>query len=64
MSEGAMPRKLIPYDEAMHILGGVGRSTLHQLMKDGRLERVKLGSRGFITVESIDRFIEQLRAEP
>lgn len=57
-------RKLVPYDEARHLLGGIGKSLLFQLMNEGRIERVKLGHRGFITVESIDRLIEQLREEP
>lgn len=56
-----MNRKLVPYDEARHLLGGIGKTMLHDLMKEGRIERVKLGARGFITAESIDRFIEELR---
>ena len=56
-------RKLVPYDEARYLLGGIGQTLLFELMNDGRIERVKLGNRGFVTVESIDRLIEQLRSE-
>jgi hypothetical protein len=32
-------------------------------MNAGRVERVKLGTRGFVTMESIDRFIAELKDE-
>lgn len=54
------PRKLVPYDEARHLLGGISRSLLYDLLQEGRVERVKLGSRGFVTVKSIDQFIDGL----
>lgn len=53
-------RKLIPYQEARHMLGGIGPTMFHGLINDGRIERVKIGRRGFITQESIDTFIDGL----
>ena len=53
-------RKLVPYDEAQHLLGGIGRTMLWQLANSGHIERVKIGNRGFITLASIDRYIEEL----
>jgi hypothetical protein len=54
-------RRLIPYEEARHMLGGISRTTLHELMEAGRIDRVKIGSRGFATMESIDRFVAELK---
>jgi hypothetical protein len=54
-------RKLIPYEEARHMLGGIGLTTFHGLINDGCIERVKIGRRGFITQASIDTFIGGLK---
>lgn len=56
-------RKLIPYAEAQHLLGGIGKSMFFELLRDGRLDRVKLGSRGFVTKESVDRLVVSLAAD-
>ncbi|OBI72716.1 helix-turn-helix domain-containing protein [Mycobacterium asiaticum] len=42
-------RLLVPYDEAMRMLGGIGRTTFYELMATGEIEQVKIGRRGFIT---------------
>jgi predicted DNA-binding transcriptional regulator AlpA len=63
MNNETPPRRLLPYDEVRHLLGGISRTTLHELMNAGRVERVKLGTRGFVTMESIDRFIAELKDE-
>lgn len=34
---------------------GLGRTTIHRLINEGQLERVKVGARSLITVESIKR---------
>jgi len=57
------PPKLLPYDDARELLGGIGKSMFFDLIRDGRLDKVKLGSRGFITRESVDRLIVSLTEE-
>ena len=38
-------RMLIPYDDAMHMLGGIGRTKFYELIQDGELDQVKIGRR-------------------
>jgi excisionase family DNA binding protein len=38
---------------------GIGRTSIYALIREGRLKTVKLGRRTLITVESIQRLIEQ-----
>ena len=42
---------VIPYDEAMHALGGIGRTKFYNLIDNGDLERVSIDRRGFIAEE-------------
>ncbi len=53
-------RQLVPYDEVREVLGGIGRTTLWQLVESGELVRVKLGRRAFITAKSIDAYVDRL----
>lgn len=41
---------------------GISRSRLFELMRDGEVESVKLGSARLIIVESLDGFLERLRS--
>jgi len=54
------PRILVPHDEAMAALGGIGRTTLYELIATGRLTKVNIGRRSFITAKSIDTYVETL----
>lgn len=36
-------RLLVPYDEARHKLGGIGRTTMYELFERGELVRVNVG---------------------
>lgn len=57
-----MAKRLIyPNDEVMELLGGIGRTTLHELVVSGDLEKVKVGRRAFITAESIDAYLDRIR---
>ncbi|GAB7069789.1 helix-turn-helix domain-containing protein [Mycobacterium hodleri] len=38
----------------------VGRTTLYKLMESGEITRVKIGSKTFVTVASMDAYIERL----
>jgi hypothetical protein len=53
-------RLLVPYDEAMHKLGGLGRTKFYELVDNGQLTRVKIGRRGFITAESLGALVDRL----
>jgi len=41
-------------------LGGLGTTTIYDLIKRGELEKVNIGRRGFITAASIERYVERL----
>jgi excisionase family DNA binding protein len=53
-------------DKLMHDVGeaaeqtGLGRSTLYELMRSGRLGSVKVGSRRLIPAAELQRFVESL----
>ena len=53
---------LVSYDEARRLLGGIGKSSLFELMDSGKVRRVKVGARGFVTRKSIDEYAESLPA--
>jgi len=55
-----MQRLLVPYGEARHQLGGIGRTKFDELLRDGRLVRVKIGRRGFVTAASLAELVESL----
>lgn len=42
---------------------GVGRTTVYRLIEEGQLETVQVGRRRLVLSESIDAFIERLRAQ-
>ncbi len=53
------PRQLVPYDSVLMELP-IGKTKLHQLINDGVLTRVHCGRRGFVTRDSLDRYISDL----
>lgn len=58
----AHPRRLVPLPEAWAALGGIGRSTGYELVDDGKLTRVNIGRRAFITADSLDSYVAELTA--
>lgn len=54
------PRRLLPISEACTVLGGIGRSYLYELVASGRLTKVNLGRRSFITAASVDALVAEL----
>ena len=56
-------RLLIPVPEAAHI-GGIGASTMWDLIRRGLVETATLGRRRLVVVESLEKLIEQRRAAP
>lgn len=54
--------KLIPWwPDAGHALGGLGRTSVYQLIKSGELPTVTVGRRRFVAVQDLDEFVEQRR---
>jgi len=45
-----------------NLLGDVSRQTIYNLIATGRLDRVNLGRRAFITGASIDRLIAEMKS--
>lgn len=57
-----IPPLLVSIDVACAALGGITRPTLYGLINRGELERVKIGSRSFITLQALDEYVDRLRA--
>jgi hypothetical protein len=53
-------RFLVPNDDAMHLLGGIGRTMFYELVAAGEIEQVKIGRRSFITAKSIAAYVDRL----
>lgn len=50
---------IVSIPDAMELLGGISRPTIYALLDRGELTRVHVGSRAFITTESIRELIER-----
>ena len=53
-------RPLVPVSDTMEVLGGIGRTKLYDLVNLGQLTKVNIGSRSFITAESLEAYLERL----
>ncbi|WP_137147142.1 helix-turn-helix domain-containing protein [Mycolicibacterium sp. CR10] len=60
--EVAQDQLLIPVPDACNRLGGVGRTTLYELVKQRQLVKVNIGRRGFITAASLEQYVGRLSA--
>ena len=58
-------QRLIPLDEARRILGGIGRTKMHELCRpaDGPLRVVKIGRRSFLPESELSAYVAALMAE-
>jgi excisionase family DNA binding protein len=56
-------RVLVSIHEAARVLG-VGRTTLYGLLKNGKIESVKIGMRNLVVAESLAAYVESLRGAP
>lgn len=43
-----------------HALGGIGRTMVYALIRDGELTMAKIGRRSFVTAESIAAYVDRL----
>ncbi len=53
-------KRLLPISEARKVLGGIGHTTVYELVKRGEIVKVNIGRRGFITSESLEAFLNRL----
>jgi predicted DNA-binding transcriptional regulator AlpA len=51
---------LVSIPEACNQLGGISRTTVYQLVNHGDLVKVNIGSRGFITGQSLHDYVQSL----
>lgn len=58
--EGIEHPAIYPVPEAQRILGGIGTTTIYELMKTHQIERVNIGRRAFVTAKSIVLYLERL----
>jgi predicted DNA-binding transcriptional regulator AlpA len=56
-----MAQLLVPIPDSQARLGGIGRTTIWKLVKQGDLEQVHIGKRAFITAESLEAYVGRLR---
>ena len=56
-------RRLYELDEALRLLGGIGRTKFLEEVGAGRLKAVNIGRRRLFAVEDIDEYVQLLRAE-
>lgn len=55
-------KRLVPILEARKVLGGIGHTTVYELIKRGEIVKVNIGRRGFITSESLEAYMDRLSA--
>lgn len=53
-------RRLVSIPDAQKMLGDLGRTTVYNLIDQGELQRVNIGRRAFICVDSIDAYVDRL----
>lgn len=60
MDTAEAPRLLVPIPECCQALGGIGATTLYDLIKRGELDKVNIGRRGFVTAKSLAAYVDRL----
>lgn len=56
------PRWLLSIPATQKALGGIGERTVYQLIYDGEIEATKVGARRMVITESVDAYVQRLRA--
>ena len=57
MTENTQEPLLLTLEEASQKLGGLSRTKLFELMREGHLRPVKIGRRTFLTLEVLRQFV-------
>jgi predicted DNA-binding transcriptional regulator AlpA len=55
-------KRLVPIPEVRQLLGGIGHTTVYELIKRDEITKVNIGRRGFITSESLEAYMDRLTA--
>ena len=63
MDPAPPPRLLLTMDEAAVALGGLSKAGVYRLIRQGRLKKVKVGSRTFISTAELERYVASLEDE-
>jgi len=58
------PEKLYSVPDAAKFLGGISKWTVHSWLSQGRLQRVKIGSRTMIRESELLKFVEDGSKQP
>jgi hypothetical protein len=53
-------KRLVSIPEARAVLGGIGHTTIYDLIKRRELVKVNIGRRGFVTAESLAAYVDRL----
>ncbi len=53
-------RRLVPIPGAREQLGGIGHTTIYDLIKRGELVKVNIGRRSFVTADSLEAYVDRL----
>ncbi len=59
ITSAEIPHLLYTVDETMRILR-VGRTKLYEMLRDGYLDRISIGSRAFVTAASVESYVQRL----
>lgn len=57
-------RMLVSIPDTCAELGGVSRTTVYDLVNRGLLKKVNIGTRGFVTGESLAAYVRSLAQQP
>jgi helix-turn-helix protein len=56
-------KRLVPIPEArQHWLGGIGHTTIYDLIKRGEIVKVRIGRRSFVTSDSLAAYVDRVSA--
>ena len=61
LHDEAMTALLMNLDDVGHVLGGVSRSTVNRLIRDGELPGLKVGGRTFVARADLEAYVDTLR---
>lgn len=53
-------KRLVPIPDARSELGGIGHTTIYDLIARGELIKVNIGRRAFVTSESLAAYVDRL----
>jgi len=60
MGSTEVRRRLVSIPNARAELGGIGNTTIYDLINKGELQKVNIGRRSFVVAESLDALVDRL----